>query len=391
MRWTILLVLQLSLLTVAQPEANSTAALADDSQLASLVDVPLAAVAANATETTETQLEPTAEAASNVTDTTAETSTSQEATSAPSSSSIAAATTTDEQESNAPIPTLTPSPAPSPAAEPAATESFPPLVEIPSSPPADLPSPPEFLSFNEWREKYVVLPDPSARRKKGGQRARQDGQGGAGAGGGGAAFDGDGADLGSLFSGEEGAEAGGSDQGGTGAGAEAHPSAGEGGKQTEGTTTDLGRVGRSAPSSSSSSPIQPLPNVGTGDLTDPLLHLKDRSNYAAYECNAMVHRSSRQMKGSTSILVEKKDRYMLTPCSAEPKFVEVELCDEIRIDTVVLASFELFSSMFKHFRMSCSGEYPGKPESWHDLGYFRARNARGIQVGSSWLSNHELN
>jgi hypothetical protein len=132
--------------------------------------------------------------------------------------------------------------------------------------------------------------------------------------------------------------------------------------------------------SSPESPIQPLPNVGTGDASDPLLLLKDRSNYAATKCAAMVHRSSKESKGAASILVEQKDRYMLTPCSAESKFVEIGLCDEIQIDTIVLANFELFSSMFKHFEMTCSVHYPGKPETWHHLGHFRARNVRGIQV-----------
>ncbi|KPV72500.1 uncharacterized protein RHOBADRAFT_50230 [Rhodotorula graminis WP1] len=71
---------------------------------------------------------------------------------------------------------------------------------------------------------------------------------------------------------------------------------------------------------------------------------------------------------------------MLTPCSATPKFVDVELCDEVQIDALVLANFEFFSSTFKHFKASCSVDYPGKPDDWHDLGTFRARNVRGVQV-----------
>ncbi|KAM0786893.1 hypothetical protein ACM66B_002317 [Microbotryomycetes sp. NB124-2] len=128
------------------------------------------------------------------------------------------------------------------------------------------------------------------------------------------------------------------------------------------------------------SPFQPLPDVGTGSDNDPLLHLRDRSNYALADCSAKLLRSSKQSKGASSILVEKKDRYMLTPCNVDPKFVEVELCDEIQIDTLVLANFELFSSMFKHFEVSCSVDYPGKADSWHNLGRYRARNARGVQV-----------
>ncbi|KAL8292412.1 hypothetical protein RQP46_001024 [Phenoliferia psychrophenolica] len=133
-------------------------------------------------------------------------------------------------------------------------------------------------------------------------------------------------------------------------------------------------------SEESTSPIQPLPDVGTGLATDPLLALKDRYNYALFGCAATVHRSSPQTKGATSILVEKKDQYMLTPCSVERKFVELELCDAVRIDTVVLANFEFFSSMFKKFRITASKNYPGRQDEWIDLGTFRARNIRGVQV-----------
>ncbi|KDE08133.1 hypothetical protein MVLG_01614 [Microbotryum lychnidis-dioicae p1A1 Lamole] len=239
---------------------------------------------------------------------------------------------------------------------------------------------PEFLSFNEWKDKYVIVAaDASAaaarRSKKTAQRARQDAQGGQ------ASFDGDGADFGSLFASEEASGMGDNrtkDPGpGTSNGA-AGPKAEEAGShKTRPVATGPGGKSDNALNVTL---IQPLPNVGTGEPSDPLLLLKDRSNYAAFECAAMVHRSSRQSKGASSILVEKKDRYMLTPCSADPKFVEVELCDEIQIDAIVLANFELFSSMFKYFEMTCSVDYPGRPETWHNLGTFRARNARGIQV-----------
>ncbi|GAA6012700.1 hypothetical protein JCM10207_005330 [Rhodosporidiobolus poonsookiae] len=253
-----------------------------------------------------------------------------------------------------------------------------PEVHVEPIPLADIPTVPEFLSFNEWRERYVVIPDPSiARRaKKAAQRARQDAVDAPAAGAGGALYDGDGADLGSLFAKPE--------DGGEHAGFA--PVAGQGGVGQPFPGGEVERVSAPPvatapnPSSSLSSPIQPLPHVGTGDPSDPLLHLKDRSNYAAFECAAMVHRSSRKSKGASSILVEKKDRYMLTPCSAKPKFVDVELCDEIRIDTLVLANFEFFSSTFKHFKASCSVDYPGKADDWHDLGTYRARNVRGIQV-----------
>ncbi|GAA5932738.1 hypothetical protein JCM10213_006317 [Rhodosporidiobolus nylandii] len=266
-------------------------------------------------------------------------------------------------------PPATAAPAPSP-------ESSLPSSHAEDTPVVDLPPAPELLSFNEWREKYVVLPDPSVARraKKAAQRARQDVVGVPVAGAGAATYDGDGADLGSLFAKTDEGQAA------EGAGQVVERAEAAFTAVTERVEQRAERASPDAPSTETSSLIQPLPNAGTGEPSDPLLHLKDRSNYAAFECAAMVHRSSRQSKGASSILVEKKDRYMLTPCAAKPKFVDVELCDEIQIDTLVLANFEFFSSTFKHFKASCSVDYPGKAEDWHDLGTFRARNVRGIQV-----------
>lgn len=300
--------------------------------------------------------------------------------------------TTPLEPTSAPSTRSASEPSSPPRSEPSLTLSETPSIAIPSPPSislvteiplASIPPVPEFLSFNEWKEKYVVVPDPSialARRaKKAAQRQRQDVVGAETVGDRGAAYDGDGADLGSLFasSGEEiGTESSTRAQG-----------------REEGATREEKRplsamvrddpLRRSGAPSNSLSPIQPLPNVGSGDEHDPLVPLKDRSNYAAFECAAMVHRSSRKTKGASAILVEKKDRYMLTPCAADPKFVEVELCDEIQIDTIVLANFEFFSSMFKHFKASCSVNYPGNADDWHDLGTFRARNVRGVQVSRS--------
>src|SRR6266545_5899 len=69
--------------------------------------------------------------------------------------------------------------------------------------------------------------------------------------------------------------------------------------------------------------------------------ITDRFNYANLDCSARVHGSHRSAKSPSSILSSKKDRYMLSPCNplGEKQFVVVELCDDIRIDTVQLANF----------------------------------------------------
>lgn len=156
-------------------------------------------------------------------------------------------------------------------------------------------------------------------------------------------------------------------------------------------------------------PSPPSPS-GTGDaatlsqsipaIRDPaslLKTLRHRWNFASMDCAAVVHRTNPSAKFSSSILSEKKDRYLLSPCpdvSGDPagNYVIVELCDEISIDTIVLANYEFFSRMFKRFRVSVaqslSGTGSDQQDGWYELGSFRARNFRGLQVFNASLPTH---
>lgn len=107
---------------------------------------------------------------------------------------------------------------------------------------------------------------------------------------------------------------------------------------------------------------------------------KERSNYASFDCAATIMKTNKEITGSTSILVENKDSYLLNKCSAKNKFFIVELCDDILIDTVVLANFEFFSSSFRTFRVSVSDRYPVKTDKWRELGTYEARNSREVQA-----------
>lgn len=107
---------------------------------------------------------------------------------------------------------------------------------------------------------------------------------------------------------------------------------------------------------------------------------KERSNYASFDCAATMLKTNPECKGSSAVLVENKDSYMLNTCSAKNKFLIVELCDDILIDTVVLANFEFFSSMFRTFRVSVSDRYPVKLDKWKELGTFEAKNSREVQA-----------
>ncbi|KAK0251519.1 hypothetical protein B0A54_15710 [Friedmanniomyces endolithicus] len=107
---------------------------------------------------------------------------------------------------------------------------------------------------------------------------------------------------------------------------------------------------------------------------------KARTNYASFDCAATMMKQNAECKHSSSILVENKDSYMLNKCSASNKFFIVELCNDIHIDTIVLANYEFFSSSFRHFRVSITDRYPVKAEKWKDLGTFEARNTREVQA-----------
>lgn len=106
---------------------------------------------------------------------------------------------------------------------------------------------------------------------------------------------------------------------------------------------------------------------------------KERFSYSSFDAGATILKTSPGAKNARAILVENKDSYMLLECDASSKYVIVELSDDISVDTVVLANFEFFSSMVRHFRISVSDRYPVKMDKWRELGTFEARNSRDIQ------------
>ncbi|CEL09930.1 hypothetical protein ASPCAL13058 [Aspergillus calidoustus] len=125
---------------------------------------------------------------------------------------------------------------------------------------------------------------------------------------------------------------------------------------------------------------QVVPHSGGPRSKDAGTTCKERFNYASFDCAATVLKTNPQAKGSSSVLIENKDSYMLNECRAENKFLILELCDDILVDTVVLANYEFFSSIFHTFRVSVSDRYPAKPDQWKELGVFEARNTREVQA-----------
>ena len=65
-----------------------------------------------------------------------------------------------------------------------------------------------------------------------------------------------------------------------------------------------------------------------------------------------VIESNKEAKHVSNILDTDKDSYLLNPCDAPHKYVVVELCDDILIDTIHFANLEIFSSTISEVRVS---------------------------------------
>ena len=104
---------------------------------------------------------------------------------------------------------------------------------------------------------------------------------------------------------------------------------------------------------------------------------KDKFNYASVDCAATVVKTNSLAKGASSILFENKDSYLLNQCALPNKFVIIELCQDILVDSVVMGNFEFFSSMFRDIKISVSDRFPST--AWKVLGEFEAQNIRDLQ------------
>lgn len=106
--------------------------------------------------------------------------------------------------------------------------------------------------------------------------------------------------------------------------------------------------------------------------------LKGRYNYASFDCAARVLATNAGCRSASAILQSQKDSYLLNLCSYPEKYVILELCQDIRIDTLVTANFEYFSSTVREFRVSVSKKYPAV--GWRELGRFVGENTRKEQI-----------
>lgn len=119
--------------------------------------------------------------------------------------------------------------------------------------------------------------------------------------------------------------------------------------------------------------------TGHDDLVEIL---KGRYNYASADCAARILATNRGAKGAASILQSNRDSYLLNLCQYNDKHVVIELCQDIRIDMLVIATFEYFSSAVHSFRVSVSKKYPPIPQTggWRLVGIFEAENSKREQI-----------
>ncbi|XP_050219759.1 SUN domain-containing protein 4-like [Mercurialis annua] len=116
-------------------------------------------------------------------------------------------------------------------------------------------------------------------------------------------------------------------------------------------------------------------------------------NYASASKGAKVLAFNKEAKGASNILGKDKDKYLRNPCSAEEKFVVIELSEETLVDTAVIANFEHYSSNLKDFELLGSLVYP--TDTWIRLGNFTATNVKLAQRFSlqepQWVRYLRLN
>ncbi|WOL03616.1 hypothetical protein Cni_G12336 [Canna indica] len=101
-------------------------------------------------------------------------------------------------------------------------------------------------------------------------------------------------------------------------------------------------------------------------------------NYASSSKGAKVLDYNKEAKGASNILDKDKDKYLRNPCSADDKYVVIELSEETLVDTIEIANFEHYSSNLKDFEILSSLVYP--TDNWVKLGNFTAANVKHAQL-----------
>ena len=127
---------------------------------------------------------------------------------------------------------------------------------------------------------------------------------------------------------------------------------------------------------------QPQPKIDSPNIREinpQSVSLRMKKNFASTDCGAKVIAANVESDGSGNIITASKDEYMLNKCTNKGWFV-VELCESIKAHKIEMASFQLFSSVFKNIRISLGSVFPGNDKVWSLFGEFEAEELRELQT-----------
>jgi hypothetical protein len=120
-------------------------------------------------------------------------------------------------------------------------------------------------------------------------------------------------------------------------------------------------------------------------------------NFASVKAGALILETSVGASGYDNLLNEDIDKYGLTECSNKEKWVVIGLSEhvllmrimiyhicftvslaQVLITSVVIISYEKYSSLVKDFQLFSSMTHP--VTEWHDLGVYHAKQTLGEQL-----------
>lgn len=103
-------------------------------------------------------------------------------------------------------------------------------------------------------------------------------------------------------------------------------------------------------------------------------------NFASADAGARVLAASRAVVGAKNVIQDSVDRYLLTPCTSgfeQARWIEIELSEDVILDTVEVGNFEFYSSSARNVVVLGAGTYP--PAQWNVLGVFGYTDVRTLQ------------
>ena len=92
-----------------------------------------------------------------------------------------------------------------------------------------------------------------------------------------------------------------------------------------------------------------------------------KKNFASLDCGAKIAAANAESASASNIFTTSRDEYMRNACSDQAWFI-VELCESIKALKIEIANHELYSSVFKDFRVSLSNVFPGRDKDWSLFG-----------------------